>query len=253
MLGMDLPPGTEIRLTGKRVTRKQAAEIIYRTMGSLVFSTNLHKLGVSLTCTLMGNSRWANMVQNMTEYVRLWVEIEEVDGQLRKLEETAKINDNWRRMEDRQKEIGLLPGLKHMRNTKLLSNHIYGPRGWVDWDGTVGMTDYRLDGKCKVGQLKSELDAIASAFPHLEMQVQFLPRDHDGNATAVEPLAQIDVIDGEAAIVPPGDAMQGPGDDEQNFIGIIENLGNAYREIGFEAKDINLVLECIREHVGENA
>lgn len=251
---IDLPKWPELRVEGVTVTRKQAAEVMYRTVGSIDRSTNQSNVGLVLTCKLMGDRRWADMVQDMPDdVVRSWTELEEVDGALRKIEDRSKVYENYDRLTARELEIGVIQGLEYMVNHRFVSMYIGGPHGWMDWDGTVGTSGYNIGKWPSVQEVKTELDVIAAAFPFLQMRVQLMPGETSENTDDTRPLLQVQVGDGAAVFEDPGDAIESTHDDGAMFVRLIERLADPYREVGFTESDLALVMQCIDEHVKRNA
>lgn len=100
-MDVDLPKWSRMVISGKDVTKEQAAEIILKT-DDLYFKCN--------------DSEWRD---------RLY----ECLG-IKKLDELQQIKT----------KLGILP-LKFLCNKRIASSYIFGPHGWCSWDGKISHDD----------------------------------------------------------------------------------------------------------------
>lgn len=76
--------------------------------------------------------------------------------------------------------------LNYLCNHRIASSWIGGPHGWVDWDGTVGCSEYNIGKWPDRQQVGNEWAHIAHAFPFLNLRAQLIPNEGDHPVPAVE-------------------------------------------------------------------
>lgn len=63
---------------------------------------------------------------------------------------------------------------------RIVSAHIGGPHGWVDWDGSVGSSDYDIGKWPDQVELEEDVAALAGAFPWLSADFQLITDEGEG-------------------------------------------------------------------------
>ncbi|WP_433242386.1 hypothetical protein [Actinomadura nitritigenes] len=92
--------------------------------------------------------------------------------------------------------------LGYLHNDRILSPWIGGPRGWCDWDGRIGTSNYNIGKYPTREAVHEDLVAIAKTWPFLQMHVQLLANEGEG-----ELVAMWIVGDGRAVYVEPGEPL----------------------------------------------
>lgn len=83
--------------------------------------------------------------------------------------------------------LGVL-NLSYLRNDRIASCWIGGPKGWCNWDGTIGTSNYNIGKWPSVGEVADDWRAIAKAFPYLTLRCQLFCREvcEEGKVPLVE-------------------------------------------------------------------
>ena len=136
-------PGMIVK--GDNVTVEQAAEILLRTDTHLPFFQ------------YAGNDQ---------EFIR---ELEALFGVVR--EESTNGIHLWDKMDEAYKKYRKLD-LYYLQNDRIISCWIGGPKGWCDWDGTIGCRNYNIGKWPTVEAVAEDWNTIAEAFPFLNLQCQ---------------------------------------------------------------------------------
>lgn len=140
-----LPKWPGVIIWGDPVLPEQAEEIILRTMSLHLFS---------------------NCKEAMREFygamgVRVDLHSGAPDfGDLEKARESS-----------RNLELG------YLRNYNVLSAYVFGPHGWVQWDGTVGSRGTNVGKWPGADSIHDEWWLIARAFPYLSLTCQLHDRE----------------------------------------------------------------------------
>jgi hypothetical protein len=121
---------------GQDVTPDQAAEILVRTHTWPCFSNN------------RSEQRKTNALFGLTDE---WSEKNEI------LLERAGVLD-----------------LEYLGNSMVTSCWLWGLKGWCDWEGRIGCSHFNIGKWPCNSDVTEDLEAIAAAFPFLEMRVQVL-------------------------------------------------------------------------------
>jgi hypothetical protein len=85
----------------------------------------------------------------------------------------------WRDLAAWRKSIGALD-LHHLSNGRIMSSWIGGPKGWCDWDGRIGCGNWNIGKWPEVAEIEEDLAAISAAWPFLDMRVQLIDDEGDG-------------------------------------------------------------------------
>lgn len=115
--------------------------------------------------------------------------------------------DLWREMAARKQRMGVLD-LHYLENARIASSWIGGPKGWCDWDGRIGCSNYNIGKWPTEAEVTEDWQTIAAAFPYLNLHAQLVADEGDG-----ELLATWAVRDGEAALVEPAGLITDIRDD----------------------------------------
>lgn len=167
-------------VTGKPVTPEQADDILIRSCGGY-FHTN--------------DRAWEQTVAAILGI------------------ETDACGLDWKSADAWYKSVGGIE-LHYLANGRIASSWIGGPKGWCDWDGTIGCGNWNIGKWPDVPEVEEDLTAIAAAWPFLEMRVQLVEDEGEGalcgewlvsggNAIETEPGPRIDEanLDVEGAVM----------------------------------------------------
>lgn len=153
-----LPKWPGLLVAGKKVRPRQAAQIIIRTLSPY------------LGC----NDRlWNQMVRTVLGFP---------------VHESGPFPASFFAEEtEAAKALGVLD-LPYLYNSRIMSSWIGGPKGWVDWDGTVFANHYNIGKWPTVEEVRREWRDIAGAFPFLDLTAQLLDREagEEGGVPLVE-------------------------------------------------------------------
>ena len=92
--------------------------------------------------------------------------------------------------------------LDYTATDRIMSCWTDGVKGWCDWNGHIGCSNYNIGKWPTVDEVTEELTKIAEAFPFLRMTVQVLDREHCEDDGA--PTAEWRVEDGSVELREPG-------------------------------------------------
>jgi hypothetical protein len=157
------------------VTREQANEILIRTTSPYLY-TNDHLLDLAVR-EILGHPHKDSWHGPAAGEVKDWIGAER----------------EWRA------SLGILD-LHYVYNSRIVSAWIGGPHGWCDWDGTLGCSTWNIGKWPSREDVTADWEAIAAAFPYLDLHVQLIITDsgdgeladewrvHDGHAAPVEPV-----------------------------------------------------------------
>lgn len=136
-----LPKWPALLVMGKKVTREQAVEIIFRT-----------------------NSGWSSNDRHFLKFV--------ADNIGHKTDEYDYMYLN----PEMREQWGSLP-LEYLGNSRIVSCWIGGPHGWCTWEGDIFTNNYNIGKWPSVQEVFSEWSEIAQAFPFLDLRCQLLDRE----------------------------------------------------------------------------
>jgi hypothetical protein len=156
IMNVSLPKWPALVVHGEPVTREQAMEILIRTDLWMV-STN--------------DREWERLVLDAAG---------------------IRVNPKWggadyedvRRFRE---AMGVLD-LEYLANCQIASCYIGGPRGWCDWNGRIGCSEYNIGKWPSVDMVAAEWATIAEAFPFLSLWSQLYSGEscQDGIVPVVE-------------------------------------------------------------------
>lgn len=175
-----LPKWPALIVHGERVTKLQAAEILFRTNG-LDFWSNSKRLENELRAIfgLVPESDFADIpFQERLEMSRR----------------------EWTAIADLEEKYGML-NLEYLRNSRIVSAFIGGPHGWVDWDGVVFTNSYNIGKWPDVTTVAAEWGQIAEAFPYLDLTAQLC--SGETSEPNSRPVVEFIVKEGQVTVQPP--------------------------------------------------
>lgn len=150
--GVYLDKWPRLIVVGEAVTEEQAMEIIIRTQHLYYFHSN--------------DKAWQNLVETAFG--------------VRDIEEFRGNYQNWQKLMDARKaELGTLD-LEYLTNARIISSWIGGPKGWVDWDGSIGCASWNIGKWPSESDVTAEWVTIASAFPWLKLKAQLITHEGEG-------------------------------------------------------------------------
>lgn len=193
------------------VTREQASEILLRTDGSY-FAVN--------------DREWPKMVADLLGIPTVWRAYGDGSGGWHDVP--------WKGVQAWRESIGALE-LHYVTNSRIMSAWIGGPHGWCDWDGNIGCGTWNIGKWPEVSEVTEDLEKIAAAFPYLDLHVQCIADEGEG-----EVAAQWRVTGGKAALVEPIGPMEVQDIGEETIL---------WRIIGWHAER-GVSLERLAEAVG---
>lgn len=198
---------------GKSVTKEQAAEILIRTDGSL---PNFHYSSNDkpFECELMKLFGMPDKEEDLKNFQECWAREDELRARLNKLD------------------------LQYLCNSQIVSSYIGGPHGWCNWEGSIFTNTYNIGKWPSVEEVAEEWDAIATAFPFLDLTCQLYSKEQceeDG-----EPNIEFRVVDGNVTVQNPAATIAPAVNDmTKNIL----DLGNPYRERGIMFENLKEKLE----------
>jgi hypothetical protein len=178
-------------VAGERITPEQADEVLVRT---------------HLPFVSCGDAEWQWLVEgalgvpHQRDKDEAWLESTKTGVKFNILAWHQAELDVW-------EELGWL-SLSYLHNSRVEGD----PRGWCDWDGTVGCSTYTIGKWPTVEELTEEWRVIAEAFPFLRLQCQVRAEAQfgpDGEVVGVPPVvAEWHVGDGLVRQVEIGPALR---------------------------------------------
>jgi hypothetical protein len=152
-----------------------------------------------------------------------------------------------RRFEERHHVLRL----QYLHNWRVCSAWIDGPRGWVDWTGTVGCATWNIGKWPSVAAVTEDWQQVAEAFPFLNLTAQLVAdtsvdSDDPGEGVAVRPAVQWQVRGGAVEVDPdPTDVVRRI--EEIDFGAVAESLrSDPFRERGVGRERLDQAIQRIR-------
>lgn len=223
-----LPKWPALVVTGKPVTKEQAAEIIVRTNGYL--SCNDHE--------------FANRAQALIYDVDLKkVDVTHYGGTDDAIRlKVGLTKDNWNEYfgykESKEKELGMLE-LNYLSNSRICSSWIGGPHGWCDWKGNIGCHNYNIGKWPSVEEVFGEWKMIAKEFPFLDLTCQLF--NHEASCEDMAdnpgPVIQFRVKDGKVKMSIPKEPLSVP------------NFGGTSYAVFTPGGEIGCTLDMLKEAI----
>lgn len=168
----DLTKWPRLLVTGNPVTEGQANDILIRTMPHSIMTND--RAWERQICQVLG-----------------------VD------QDPAYGRPNYQTMKARREQLRCLD-LHYLDNYRIASSWIGGPRGWCDWDGTIGCCSFNIGKWPSVEEVTEDWLAIAAEWPFLDLRAQLVPDDGDAPTPAVGWLVragQVTTITGETELI----------------------------------------------------
>ncbi|HEY9372556.1 hypothetical protein [Streptomyces sp.] len=223
----DLTKWPRLLVVGEPVTREQANEILIRTDSWRFF---------------LNDQAWETAVCDLGDEYGMPVD------SMRRLK-PGEYSERWRDIEAdkqaRRERMGILD-LHDLANHRIGSSWIGGPHGWCDWDGKIGCSNYNIGKWPTVEDVTEDWQAIAAAFPYLNLHAQVVTDEGEGEVAATWA-----VRDGEAALVEPVERIVDaePDDVEGMVFGLMFNAG---RERGVSLERLRAALaQVASQQAGE--
>ena len=160
-----LPRWPQCKISGKPVTREQALDILMKTD---LFFTHISE-------NASGNNKaWIAWAHRAIGYDKIFERFPEAH----KLSE-AEYGSFREFVDELADALGLVP-LGYLANDWASSSEVVGPNGWCNPNGTIAYID-NVGKKPTVLELHEEFEAIATAFPYLDLTATVM------NGSSAEP------------------------------------------------------------------
>lgn len=173
-------------VVGDPVTPEQAMEILIRT-DMLEFITN---------------DKYFNNKCASYFYGRQIDSLGSFSDQFRGEDGKVDFHNYWR-FKDRTKDAVGQIDLQYLYNSRIMSSWMGGPHGWCDWNGYIGCSNYNIGKWPSVEEVCKEWQAIATAFPYLNIKSQLIADEGEGNI-AIE----FEVKDGKVTVKTPDSLLK---------------------------------------------
>ena len=172
----DLTKWPRLTVVGEPVTEDQADEILIRT-------NNWDWIGCN-------DKAWKQMVETCAGVFGFppepsWAEEFET--------RVDRMRDHSYKLGEFKERMGILE-LSYLDNCRIESSWIGGPKGWCDWDGTIGTRNYNIGKWPSHEEVLADWEKIAQAFPYLRLNAQLWPDEGEGGSL---PAVQYNVRDGQ--------------------------------------------------------
>jgi hypothetical protein len=220
----DLTKWPRLLVTGEPVTREQANEILIRT-DDWWLSTNDHAWEAAVYALAADHGRPRQPERNAGP---------------------AACSAFSKALGDWEVRLGIL-NLHYLDNARIASSWIGGPKGWCDWDGKIGCSNYNIGKWPTIEEVTEDWQAIAGAFPYLSLHAQLVTDEGEGEVAAMWA-----VKDGKAALVEPVERIVDakPDDVEAMAFGLMFNAG---RERGVSLDRLREALAQVAQQTGETS
>ena len=151
-------------VVGDPVTPEQAMEILIRT-DCLDFSTNDRVF--SSQCASYFYGKRIDSIYSFSDQFR------GEDG-------TVNFHNYWSFKDKAKADVGQIE-LHYLQNSRIMSSWIGGSHGWCDWNGYIGCKNYNIGKYPEVEEVRKEWQAIATAFPYLNIKSKLITDEGEGN------------------------------------------------------------------------
>lgn len=178
-----LPKWPGLLVAGNPVTSDQAIEILFRTADLDHMYTN--------------DRAWAKLAHEIMGF------------------QTVNYDDRnytkaWDHNKNRAEELGCIP-LEYLENDRIASAWIGGMKGWCNWNGEIRAAEFNIGKYPSLEEVFNEWQAIAQAFPFLNLRAQLLDREIGEEADEpTRPAVEFLVQDGEVSVSIPDDFLMVP-------------------------------------------
>lgn len=204
-------------VVGDAVTKEQADEILIRT------------------------NQWHGLFSNDKEWLAIVRQVANEYGRPAELDHAA-VNAGaalarMRAMDAWEKSLGILE-LSYLSNWRIMSCWFGGPYGWCDWDGTIGASTFNIGKWPSTAEVTEEWQAIATAFPFLNLRAQCLEDEGAGAVAGTWTVAggTVDYVDGPAELI--------TEPTEFEFV----PMTSAWRERGVEYRRLRQAFRRVADH-----
>jgi hypothetical protein len=75
--------------------------------------------------------------------------------------------------------------LQYLDNDRVMSAWVGGPKGWCDWDGSIGCSNYNIGKWPSDEDVTEDWTSIAEAFPWLTLDAQCLNEEGEGGVAGL--------------------------------------------------------------------
>lgn len=215
-------------VVGAPVTPEQADEILIRTTNWEWISTN--------------DRQWEATIERAAAEVsgRPREVFAGADGSAERIE---SIHARYDAIKQWRQRMGVLD-LGYLGNCRVASSWIGGPKGWCDWDGRIGCDSYNIGKWPSDDEVTSDWQAIAEAFPYLELTAQCVEEEGAG-ALAAEWRVRSGTVDYNPS---PTEPITAPTElDESQILGRIV-FGQLGAERGCTEARLRSALERVTNH-----
>lgn len=138
--------------------------------------------------------------------------------------------------------------LNYLSNERITSCWIGGPKGWINWDGTVFANNYNIGKWPSVQEVTEDWTTIAENFPFLNLRCQVLDCEavtSDGTRLPIIATAEWIVKDGKVNLIYPEKLLCEVKELDDESIFSIVSLG-IQREIGATVSDVKKGIELAK-------
>lgn len=214
---IDLPKWPAFVVAGKPVSKNRAKEIIMRTTDLVWLASNDDEFENQLYSYLGFKGQKEKFNPSKFE------NFEEVVIRIEKEIKPVYYEDDYGES-----------SLEYCANHRVLSSWIGGAHGWIDWDGNVGCSNYNIGKWPNTEDVFKEWQAIATAFPDLELQCQLFNREASENPPEGKeiPLIQFNVKNGEVEAIKPTGVIANPSFNNGKLLEQLFDPLNVTRERG---------------------
>lgn len=214
-----LPKWPALVVSGKKVTEKQAAEILIRTDGYMP------------DYSYAGNDKY--YAAEINEIFGL--------GATGYSDGVEEYRNQYAQTEELRERMGILPRLGYLANHQIISSWIGGPHGWCNWNGDIFSNNFNIGKWPSVESVAEEWGAIAEAFPFLELRAQLFKGETGDEDN--EPIIEFVVANGKVEITEPGTQLAPPMFDMMGSI--MRVLGDSSRERGIPVNSLKVKLQDV--------
>lgn len=199
----DLGKWPRLLVAGTPVTRAQANDILIRTNGWDWMTGNDREWGATV-----------KRIAHDTAGMPIEPERQNYRGDDPEFEAYAEtMRAHWDALHQWNTSMRIL-SLNYLSNARIYSSWIGGPHGWCNWDGMIGCSNYSIGKWPSVESVTEDWQALAAAFPYLDLRAQLVAEESEGDVAA-----EWRVTNGEVTVVDkPGDQILVPSGLEQSVL-----------------------------------
>jgi hypothetical protein len=93
--------------------------------------------------------------------------------------------------------------LHYLQNDKIATSYSGGPRGWCDWDGSIGASSYNIGKRPSCTEVYDEWKIIAEAFPFLNLRCQLINIETGEDDEEQIPVIEYVILNGAVDVIKP--------------------------------------------------